>query len=131
MKLYAYLDAKTEYERLERQIEEIETRIQGLGVDYSKVKIKTTPNNDKIADNIDELNKLHKEAELKMQEQVKTMQAVLKAIDSVEDATKRDILQRRYIEGESWESIAVEKNYSWRHIQRLHAEAKELIKGGE
>ena len=129
MKLYAYLDAKTEYERLERQIEEIETRIQGLGVDYSKVKIKTTPNKDKIADNIDELNKLHKEAELKMQEQVKTMQAVLKAIDSVEDATKRDILQRRYIEGESWESIAVEKNYSWRHIQRLHAEAKELIKG--
>lgn len=125
--LFRYLQAKEEYERLERQIEEIETRIQGLRVDYSKVKVQTSPNNDKIIEALDELNKLHREAVDKQAEQVSTMQEILKIIDGINDALLRDIMQQRYIEGRSWEEIAQEKNYSWRHIQRLHKEAKEKI----
>lgn len=126
--LYAYLDAKVEYERLERQIEEIETRIEGLGVDYSKVKVQVTPNNDKLAEAMDELSKLHREAIDKQTDQVKKMQELLADIDSIEDDLLRDIMQRRYVEDQSWDDIARYYNYTWRHIQRLHKEAKDAIK---
>lgn len=128
---YAYLDAKQEFERLDRQIEEIETRIQGLGVDYSKVRVQTTPNHDKLAEAMDELTRLHKEAVDAQAKQVEIMQRVLADIDSIPDATLRDIMQRRYIEGESWDTIAQEKNYSWSHIQTLHRKARDSVKREE
>lgn len=120
---YKYLDARDEYERLERQIEEIQTRIEGLGVDYSKVKVQTTPNNDKLANNIDRLNKLKAEAQAKQDNAIKYMQDVVRAIESIPDEMLRDIMQRRYIEGESLVDIADKKGFSYRHIQRLHKEA--------
>lgn len=33
------------------------------------------------------------------------------------------ILTMRYVEGESWEQIAVDIGYTWRHTIRLHGEA--------
>lgn len=120
---YKYLEAKDEYERLERQIEEIETRIASLGIDYSKVKVQTTPNNDKLADNIDKLNELKAEAQAKQDNAIKYMQDVIRVIESIQDETLRDIMQRKYIEGESLITIAEDKGYSYRHIQRLHKEA--------
>lgn len=125
--LYEYLDAKIEFERLARLLEEVETRIQGLGVDYSRVKIKSTPINDKLADNIDELNRLRLEAIDAQTKQIEKMQKVLAFINSVEDATVRDILQRRYIEGENVVDIAKDINYSREHIHRLEKSAKEKV----
>ena len=45
------------------------------------------------------------------------------AINSLEDATERDVLWYRYIKGLTFEKIAVEMNYSWRHIFRKHKQA--------
>lgn len=44
-------------------------------------------------------------------------------LGAVLDPTYHDILHRRYIEGQTFELIAVEMNYSWRHTVRLHGEA--------
>lgn len=45
------------------------------------------------------------------------------AIDNVADARLRELLRLRYIEGLSFEQIAVRMNYSWRHVIRLHGAA--------
>ena len=44
-------------------------------------------------------------------------------IQKVPDYRYRDVLDKRYISGETWEQIAVEMNYSYMHICRLHGEA--------
>lgn len=44
-------------------------------------------------------------------------------LSMVLDPTYHDILHRRYVEGQTFELIAVELNYSWRHTVRLHGEA--------
>ena len=45
------------------------------------------------------------------------------AIDSVPDARLRELLRLRYIDGLSFEQIAVRMNYSWRQVIRLHGAA--------
>lgn len=42
------------------------------------------------------------------------------AIDAVPDAIQREVLERRYIGMQSLEKIAVEMNYSYAHVKRLH-----------
>ena len=44
-------------------------------------------------------------------------------IESVEDDRERLLLQYRYLDGKTFEWIAVEMNYSWRQIHRLHSKA--------
>jgi len=49
------------------------------------------------------------------------------AINTVDKPTLRFLLKRKYIDGKTWEEIAVELNKSWRHTVRLHGEALEKI----
>lgn len=55
------------------------------------------------------------------------------AIDKVQDGTLRTLLMCRYINHDTWESIAVNLGYSYIHICRLHGLAlkKIIISNGE
>lgn len=44
-------------------------------------------------------------------------------IEAVENDRERLLLQYRYLDGWTFENIAVEMNYSWRQIHRLHSQA--------
>ena len=41
------------------------------------------------------------------------------------------LIRSRYIECKSWEQIAVDMNYSWQHIHRLHSEALTRLRKDE
>jgi DNA-directed RNA polymerase specialized sigma subunit len=49
-------------------------------------------------------------------------------IEAVEDDRERLLLQYRYLDGKTFEKIAVEMNYSWRQIHRLHSRALTNLK---
>lgn len=49
-------------------------------------------------------------------------------IETVSDATLRTLLRYRYICGWTWERIAVEMDYSYMHICRLHGKVLSEIK---
>lgn len=49
-------------------------------------------------------------------------------IEAVEDDRERLLLQYRYLDGKTFEKIAVEMNYSWRQIHRLHSQALTNLK---
>lgn len=51
---------------------------------------------------------------------------IRQVIESVEDDRERQLLQYRYIDGLSWEQVAVTMGYGWRHVHKLHSKA--LIK---
>lgn len=50
------------------------------------------------------------------------------AIDQVDDARYRAILEHRYIDGWTWEQIAEQMHYDVRHVHRLHGLALLEIK---
>ena len=44
-------------------------------------------------------------------------------IKCVEDDTERELLMLRYLQGKTWEQVAVEMGYSWQHVHKLHSRA--------
>lgn len=58
---------------------------------------------------------------------VDLLREIQAVIDAVPDATQREVLERRYIGMQSLEKIAVEMNYSYAHILRLHGWALQQI----
>ena len=63
----------------------------------------------------------------KVDELYAVKQEILVAIDRVQDSTLRALLLERYINGKKWEQIAVDLNYSWRQIIRLHGQALQKV----
>lgn len=55
-------------------------------------------------------------------------QEILQAINTVDDSTYRTLLIERYVNFKTWEQIAVDMNYCWRQIMRLHGQALQKIK---
>ena len=69
---------------------------------------------DEINRNIDELVLLQRETE--------------SLIEMLDDTTLQTILKYRYINGLTWEQIAVRMDYSYMHITRLHGKALSALK---
>lgn len=44
-------------------------------------------------------------------------------IAQLDDMRYRDVLDKRYVSGKTWEQIAVEMNYTYRRVIQLHGEA--------
>lgn len=53
---------------------------------------------------------------------------ILSAINKVDDTILRTLLILRYLNFSTWEQIAVELNYSYRQVCRLHGKALNKIK---
>lgn len=49
------------------------------------------------------------------------------AIDSVPDIRLRQLLRYRYIDGMTWERVAVTMNYSWKQVCRMHGNALNVL----
>lgn len=59
---------------------------------------------------------------------VATQREVIGTINSVKDSTLGTLLYERYINGKTFERIAVGMNYSWRQTIRLHGAALNEVK---
>ena len=55
------------------------------------------------------------------------LREIRSSIDAVPDAIQREVLKRRYIGMQSLEKIAVEMNYSYAHVLRLHGWALQQV----
>ena len=69
-----------------------------------------------------------KEIDRRIDELYQIKLEILSAIELVNDSTLRKLLIKRYLQFKTWEQIAVEMNYSWRQIVRLHGKALQKIK---
>ena len=119
-KLKAYKWDKMRADRMEK---EIEGHIQHM----AKLKRLISAQSYKRIQNdfLELLDRLHQEAETLKNR----CNAVLKAINSVEDETLREVLEKRYLEGLTVEKIADAMMYSDSNIKKLHKKAlDELIR---
>ena len=86
----------------------------GSGEDKIQIVVeKTCMVKDKIVAEIDRLVNLRQE--------------IMTVIAAVPDPAQRELLERRYIQLQSLERIAVEMNYSYVHVKRLHGWALQRI----
>lgn len=120
--LRQYINAKNRFKAISDEMIEIRSEATRITPVISDMPSGSHVN-DKIALSVEKLDecakKLEKEAK-RMQEAMDNVQSV---IDSVSNPTYRQVLTYRYINGYTWEQIAVKMNYTYRNITRLHGKA--------
>lgn len=71
------------------------------------------------------------DAESRVNDEMELLEAtereVIDTINKVKDTTLNTLLYERYINGKTFEQIAVQLNYSWRQTCRLHGAALEKV----
>lgn len=113
-------------EKLKNEITRIDARLKGGSHSYSSDKIKTSDDNlnEKLmTECLDKRNKMNND--IVMNENVRA-DLVLK-ITSMSDYRYIDVLYKRYIECKRFELIAVEMNYDYDYVRKLHIKALEVF----
>lgn len=110
--------------RIEKKTEEIERMRSRL--ERITAQITDMPRGGSGGDWTDLVAKVHEREEAirgEIAELVEVKKQIAVAIAAVEEPRYRTLLELRYRSYLSFERIAVEMNYSWRHVIRLHDEA--------
>lgn len=131
-RLRAYRDLKIERDQLKSKIEELSAelyspRSQQLdGMPHSGSKGDNAKLDAQI-DRKDEVLKLYKQKEAAL---TAAMLEVEEAI-LVLEPRERTLIRLYYLEGLTWEQVAVKMSYSWRQVHRIHGKTLEILKGNK
>ena len=120
--LLQYRAAEREEKRLEAEIQRWRSRAEKMTSGYGG-----TPSGGgdgrSLENTMAHIDDLTRQLANQRDRLVTLRQEIGMAIDSVPDARLRELLRLRYIDGLSFEQIAVRMNYSWRQVIRLHGAA--------
>lgn len=118
--LWRVRDAERELKRLEEEYEQAKADILHLkAMEYNKDKV----SNSRIGDLSDAIAALEGYAEriAKQWDKLIALREDAKArIEQIEDGRYRDVLVRRYLQGQPWEWIAAGMGYEFRYMLKLH-----------
>lgn len=118
--LWRVRDAERELKRLEEEYEQAKSDILHLkAMEYDKDRV----SNSRIGDLSDAIAALEGYAEriAKQWDKLIALREDAKArIEQIEDGRYRDVLVRRYLQGQSWEWIAAGMGYEFRYTLKLH-----------
>lgn len=125
--LMRYIDSKRRARAILNEIQDLKDLVTKITVTFNDM-----PGGGGSVDKVGAIvaNIVDLQSELAVQ--AKTMKAeqeiVQAVIDAVDEPDLRQLLILRYINGLTWEKIAVDMNYSWRHTLRLHGAALAAVK---
>lgn len=129
--LKKYIDIKKEREDLARKIKELEWEKYGPRSQRLDGMPRSGAGENYVLeaqmDRGDELLELYraKKAELDA-----ALVAIERAIEKLEPRERR-LVRLHYIDGLNWEQVAVEMDYSWRQVHRIHSSALEKLREEE
>ena len=76
----------------------------------------------------DRLIELEQAVNARVREMCRIKRQAIAAIDAVEDARYRELLELYYIDGKTWEQVAEAMNYSVRNVTMLHGKALMMVR---
>lgn len=130
-KLKTYIDIKKERDHLVQKIDRLEwemygprsQRLDGMPRGGSGENYLLEERMDDKA----ELLALYKEKEAELDAALLIIENAIEMLEPRE----RQLVRLRYIDGLTWEQVAVEMNYSWRQVHRIHGDALAKLKEEE
>ena len=110
---------------IEQRQEELNRLRELIGcnaIDYGE-RVQTSPSADEIPNEVIRRAELEADISRKIERFLQLKHKIINEIQSLDNAVYVSILYKRYVEYKSLEEIAVEMNYSYIHIKRLHGYA--------
>lgn len=81
----------------------------------------------KIETAIEKIMKIDAEINTEIDEYIQVKAEVKSVISSIPNDLYREVLERKYVKGETFEQIAYEMNYTYRNVCYLHGKALNLV----
>lgn len=125
--LQQYRLAEMEEQRLEHEIERWRSRAEKVTPGYSKAPAGGGDGRS-LEHTLEHLGELAQELTDQRDKLIRLRREIGAAIDTVPDTRLRELLRLRYIEGMTWERVAVQMGYSYMQVCRLHGKALSQIK---
>ena len=114
-----------EIEALLRLVQRTRESLETVTKNYEADGAQSTKNPHKY----DRLVELESLVDEKIDQQIALKAEILNTIMQLEDRRQRLVLMEYYVEMKTWEQVAVDMNYSYMHITRIHGYAlKEVQK---
>lgn len=120
-------DLKRKIDRKHQQIFELQAMAERTTSSCEALRISGTTSHSKLEDAVIKLSEIGDELGQDMVKYAKTYWEISAAIDTVENPTYRELLSLRYLSLKTWEEIAVEMHYAYRHVTRMHGEALQQV----
>lgn len=109
-------------------LSELKSRAESFpAVNLSGDKVQSGQTIDRVADIVIKIVDLEKTIDAQIDKYVDLKKEIKEKIDAIDNIEYRIILQERYLNFKKWEQIAVDLNYAYRHVLRLHGEALKKI----
>ena len=125
--LKEYTSIKKELKQIQFKLKELEERKTSIkSMIISDMNVQTSHNNNSIEDLLIKIEECIEEYNKKEIKLYNKQLEIENCINSLEP-TERIIARSRYIEGKTFEQIAVDLNYSWRHTIRINGKILQKI----
>lgn len=125
--LLRYRDNEREIRRLQEEILRWESQSRKTTVSFGGAGGTGGNGEDRLQIAVEKIVRLQNRLTQQVIERVRLREQIEDAIASVEDERLRLLLRYRYIEGWTWEHIAVELLLDYRWVLRLHGKALECL----
>ena len=109
-------------EQRQEELNRLRELIGSHAIDYGE-RVQTSPSADSIPNEVIRRAELEADISRKIERFLQLKHKIINEIQSLDNAVYVSILYKRYVEYKSLEEIAVEMNYSYIHINRLHGYA--------
>ena len=86
-------------------------------------KVESSEEQDKLAATVAKIVDLKKALREELDEYISLKAEAIRLINSMPDSRHRLVLMHRYINGQTWEQIAVCMHYTYQWVHRLHGQA--------
>lgn len=123
--LLQYRNNESEISRTIEELTRWESRARRVTSGWSDLPSGTSNQGDRIQMCVEKIIEMQNKLAEQIDRGVALREDIEKAIGAVADDRLRLLLRYRYIDGYTWERIAVEMHYSWRQVVRMHGKALE------
>ena len=125
--LWRVRDAERELKQLEQAYMQARADILHLkGIAYDADKVTGGKIGD-LSDAIAALEGYAQRLSAKWDELINLRETAKKLIDTLKDGRYREVLTLRYLDGQSWEQVAVTMGYTYRGVTGLHGKALKVF----
>lgn len=120
--LQRFRAAEAECLDIDRRIRELRSRYTARAIQYDDMPKAHNSEHD-LSEYAAELDQLEAELKVAYAEAVRIQREIYTAIKAVGDGTLRRVLELRYVDGYTWEKIAVAIDRSYQWVCELHGRA--------
>lgn len=114
---------ETKMKILKEEIDTLREMVVSTGAVQQEERVMSSGAQDRMAETICKINEKEEEWNNLMREFALTRAKVIISIQKLNNSDYEQILYKRYCQGKKWEEIALDMNYSYQWVCKLHGRA--------